>query len=88
MTTSTETSVREEVQEWLRANLPAEWIEGIENDDPAKLAEGRKKVDYNDWCARLGEAGYATPSWPKEYGAPVSDPTVCGWLWNCLTVTR
>ncbi len=74
MSTSTETTVRDEVVSWLRANLPADWVEAIENDDPAKLAEARKKVDYNDWCARLGEAGYATPSWPKPYGGAGLDP--------------
>jgi alkylation response protein AidB-like acyl-CoA dehydrogenase len=67
-------SVREEVVGWLRENLPAEWVEGIENNDPAKVAEGRKKLEYNDWCHRLGEAGYATPSWPKEYGGAGLDP--------------
>ncbi len=74
MSTSTEVTVRDEVVAWLRANLPAEWVEGIEQNDPAKLAEGRKKVEFNDWCARLGEAGYATPSWPKEYGGGGLDP--------------
>jgi alkylation response protein AidB-like acyl-CoA dehydrogenase len=66
--------VREEVVGWLRENLPAEWVKGIEDNDPALLAEGRKKVEYNDWCHRLGEAGYATPSWPKEYGGAGLDP--------------
>ncbi len=68
MSTTTQDSVREEVLGWLRANLPTEWVDGIENNDTVKLAEARKQVDYSDWCARLGEAGYATPSWPKEYG--------------------
>ena len=67
-------SVREEVVSWLHENLPAEWVEGIENNDPAKLAEGRKKLEYNDWCERLGKAGYATPTWPKEYGGGGLDP--------------
>jgi alkylation response protein AidB-like acyl-CoA dehydrogenase len=66
--------VREEVVGWLRENLPAEWVEGIENNDPAKVAEGRKKLEYNDWCERLGKAGYATPTWPKEYGGGGLDP--------------
>ncbi|MEY2471059.1 MAG: hypothetical protein QOK28_388 [Actinomycetota bacterium] len=67
-------SVREEVISWLHDNLPAEWVEGIENNDPAKVAEARKSVDYNDWCERLGKAGYATPTWPKEYGGAGLDP--------------
>ena len=74
MATSTEDAIREEVVAWLRANLPADWIEGIENNDPTKLAEGRKQVDYNEWCEKLGKAGYATPSWPKEYGGGGFDP--------------
>ncbi|MEY2419247.1 MAG: hypothetical protein QOG90_1927 [Actinomycetota bacterium] len=67
-------SVREEVISWLHDNLPAEWVEGIDNNDPAKVAEARKSVDYNDWCERLGKAGYATPTWPKEYGGAGLDP--------------
>jgi alkylation response protein AidB-like acyl-CoA dehydrogenase len=74
MTTSTETTLRDEVVAWLRANLPADWVDGIENDDPAKVAAARPTLDYNDWCARLGEAGYATPSWPKEYGGAGLEP--------------
>ncbi|HUR76624.1 MAG TPA: acyl-CoA dehydrogenase family protein [Acidimicrobiales bacterium] len=73
-TTTTEQSVRDEVVGWLRANLPADWIAGIENDDAARLAEARKTVDYDDWCERLGKAGYATPSWPTEYGGAGLSP--------------
>jgi alkylation response protein AidB-like acyl-CoA dehydrogenase len=70
----TAVSVREEVVGWLRENLPAEWVKGVEDNDPVLLAEARKTVDYNDWCERLGKAGYATPSWPKEYGGAGLDP--------------
>jgi alkylation response protein AidB-like acyl-CoA dehydrogenase len=68
-------ALREEVVSWLRANLPQEWVEGIEEGDDAKLAAGRAKVDYNEWCAKLGEAGWATPTWPKEYGGGGIDPS-------------
>ena len=60
--------VRAEVVAWLRANLPAEWVEAIDTGDGEKLRLARVGHDYNDWCARLGEAGWATPTWPKEYG--------------------
>ena len=29
-------------------------------------------LDVDDWLVRLGEAGYATPTWPAEYGAGLS----------------
>jgi alkylation response protein AidB-like acyl-CoA dehydrogenase len=60
--------IREEVVAWLRDNLPRQWIEAIDSGDDDKLREARKLVDYGEWCARLGEAGWATPTWPAELG--------------------
>ena len=60
--------IREEVVAWLRDNLPPQWVEAIDSGDDAKLREARKLVNYNEWCARLGEAGWATPTWPAEFG--------------------
>jgi alkylation response protein AidB-like acyl-CoA dehydrogenase len=60
--------IREEVVAWLRDNLPRRWVEAIDEGDDAKLREARKLVNYNEWCARLGEAGWATPTWPAEFG--------------------
>jgi len=67
---ATVSEVREEVVSWLRENLPAAWLEAVDAGDPALLREARKLVDYRDWCARLGEAGWATPTWPAEFGFP------------------
>ena len=64
----TDQDLRSAVVSWLRENLPPEWVEAIETGDAEGLREARKLVDYNDWCARLGEAGWATPTWPREYG--------------------
>jgi alkylation response protein AidB-like acyl-CoA dehydrogenase len=64
----TDEQLRATVLEWLRENLPPRWIEAIEADDDHKLRQARTEVDYADWCARLGEAGWATPTWPAEYG--------------------
>jgi alkylation response protein AidB-like acyl-CoA dehydrogenase len=58
--------IREEVVAWLRDNLPRRWVEAIDEGDDAKLREARKLVNYNEWCARLGEAG--SPTWPAEFG--------------------
>src|SRR3954452_15297203 len=64
----TDEQLRERLVEWLHENLPSQWVEAIEQNDPAKLREARQLVDFEDWCARMGDAGWATPTWPAEYG--------------------
>jgi alkylation response protein AidB-like acyl-CoA dehydrogenase len=68
-------ALRQEVVDWLRANLPKEWVDAIDAGDDEKLRAARLLVDYNEWCAKLGEAGWATPTWPKEYGGGGVDPS-------------
>src|SRR5947209_6747847 len=60
--------VRDEVVAWLRDNLPRPWVEAIDEGDPEKLASARRLVRYDEWCAKLGDAGWATPTWPREVG--------------------
>jgi alkylation response protein AidB-like acyl-CoA dehydrogenase len=71
----TDEQLRQQVTAWLHENLPAAWVEAIEADDADKLRAVRGEVEYNDFCARLGEAGWATPTWPKEYGGAGLEPT-------------
>jgi len=66
--TLTDDQLRERLVDWLRENLPPLWVEAIEEGDEEKLRRARELVDFNDWCARLGDAGWATPTWPAEYG--------------------
>ena len=66
--TLTDDQLRERLVDWLRENLPPLWVEAIEEGDDDKFRRARDLVDYDDWCARLGEAGWATPTWPAEYG--------------------
>jgi alkylation response protein AidB-like acyl-CoA dehydrogenase len=54
---------------WLREQLPAGWMEAVDAGDDATVAALRSDLDYADWCVRFGEAGYATPTWPSQYGA-------------------
>jgi alkylation response protein AidB-like acyl-CoA dehydrogenase len=70
----TDEQLRESVVVWLQENLPAPWVEAVEAGDAGALREARKLVEYNAWCARLGEAGWATPTWPKEYGGAGLEP--------------
>ena len=70
----TDRDVRTEVEDWLRANLPSAWVEAVDAGDDGALAAARPQLDYDDWCARLGEAGWATPTWPREYGGAGLEP--------------
>ncbi|HEY7133475.1 MAG TPA: acyl-CoA dehydrogenase family protein [Acidimicrobiia bacterium] len=71
MTTAelTAEQLREQTLDWLRENLPAGWVEAVDHGDDERVAALRRGLDYDEWCVRLGEAGYATPTWPAEYGA-------------------
>jgi alkylation response protein AidB-like acyl-CoA dehydrogenase len=64
--------LREQTLTWLRDKLPAGWMEAVDAGDDEKVAALRRQLDYSEWCVALGEAGYATPTWPKEYGAGLS----------------
>jgi alkylation response protein AidB-like acyl-CoA dehydrogenase len=64
--------LREQTLAWLRENLPAGWIEAVDAGGHERVAVLRRELDYAEWCVRFGESGYATPTWPKEYGAGLS----------------
>jgi alkylation response protein AidB-like acyl-CoA dehydrogenase len=68
----TSEQLRAQTTEWLREHLPAGWMEAIDADDRAAWSRLRGDLDYDAWCKVLGEAGYATPTWPAEYGAGLS----------------
>jgi alkylation response protein AidB-like acyl-CoA dehydrogenase len=67
-----EAAFREEVRAWLAANLPDE-LRG-RRGAAASLEESSR-----EWSRKLGEAGYAALTWPKEYGgrgAPYSHQAI------------
>jgi alkylation response protein AidB-like acyl-CoA dehydrogenase len=64
--------LRDMTRSWLHDHLPAGWMEAIDAGDLATVAALRRDQDYAAWCVDLGEAGYATPTWPAEYGAGLS----------------
>src|SRR5260370_20936006 len=66
--------LRDQTFAWLRDNLPPGWIEAVDAGDDEKVSALRGELDYSEWGIRLGEAGYATPTWPKEDGAGLSLP--------------
>src|SRR6266850_918584 len=68
--TPEEAAFRQEVREFIAANLP---------DGSAKRGARRFQDDDRAWSQKLGEAGYAGLTWPKEYGgagAPYSHQAI------------
>src|SRR5215213_2549768 len=65
-----EAAFRQEVREFIAQNLP----------DESKSRGGRRFEDADrEWSRKLGEAGYAGLTWPKEYGgsgAPYSHQAI------------
>jgi alkylation response protein AidB-like acyl-CoA dehydrogenase len=64
--------LRAQTTEWLREHLPSGWMEAIDHGDRDAWGRLRADLDYDAWCKLLGESGYATPTWPSEYGAGLS----------------
>jgi len=71
-TEATDQELREQTTAFLAAELPAGWLDAVDAGDDTRVAALRDDLNYRDWCRRLGEAGYATPTWPAEYGAGLS----------------
>jgi len=68
--TPDEAAFRQEVRDFIAANLP---------DGSAKRGARRFEDADRDWSQKLGEAGYAGLTWPKEYGgagAPYSHQAI------------
>jgi alkylation response protein AidB-like acyl-CoA dehydrogenase len=62
--TSQETQFRDEVREWMAANVPKDWVKrrNAEESMEARFAYLR------DWQRIMFAAGWTGISWPKEYG--------------------
>src|SRR4051812_38378870 len=67
-----EAAFREEVGAWIAANLP-------EESKGRRGGASRFEEWGREWSRKLGEAGYAAATWPKEYGgagAPYSHQAI------------
>jgi alkylation response protein AidB-like acyl-CoA dehydrogenase len=60
--------VAAEVEQFLRGRLPAEWVRAIDDDDAEALSAARALLELDAWWIDLADAGYVTPTWPREYG--------------------
>jgi alkylation response protein AidB-like acyl-CoA dehydrogenase len=61
-------NVEADLVAWLHDHLPADWVAGIEQDDDERARKGREGFDQQRFLHALGEAGWAQPAWPVEYG--------------------
>jgi len=61
-------AVAADVEQFLRSELPADWVSAIDRDDAEALARSREQLDLEQWWVHLADAGYVTPTWPEEHG--------------------
>jgi alkylation response protein AidB-like acyl-CoA dehydrogenase len=64
--------LRDRTCEWLADHLPNGWMEATDAGDNDAAAKLRAGLDYAAWCTAFGDSGFATPTWPAEYGAGLS----------------
>ena len=59
-------SFRAEARDWLAKNFPP----SLKGKGAMMFAEGRgpSDPDFLTWKKKMGEKGWGTPTWPKEYG--------------------
>ena len=60
-------SFRAEVRAWLEENFPAS-LAGRGGEVMSSEFVESEEPDLAVWCERLGNKGWATPTWPSEYG--------------------
>jgi alkylation response protein AidB-like acyl-CoA dehydrogenase len=72
------------VENWLRANLPPDWVDAVDRDDAVALRQARERLDVADWWERLGDAGWFFSTWPVEYGGHGFDGEQAGVVNNVL----
>jgi alkylation response protein AidB-like acyl-CoA dehydrogenase len=61
-------SFRAEARSWLKENFPQS-LHGKANDVLGGTQYSNELgADARLWCKRLGEKGWGTPTWPREYG--------------------
>jgi alkylation response protein AidB-like acyl-CoA dehydrogenase len=70
---------RVEVRTWFRTVLPAAWMDAVDAGDDDAYAAARRDAERDGWnpigwMGTIGEAGFAAPLWPKEYGGLSGEP--------------
>jgi len=61
--TAKEQAFRQEIRDFLRKELPSDWLQRAGDDDESARDEFER-----GFAQKLGERGWLTCAWPKEYG--------------------
>lgn len=62
--TKEEEAFRQEIRQFLRSELPSDWLQRVGDDE-----DGEARAEFERAFARkMGERGWLTVGWPKEYG--------------------
>jgi alkylation response protein AidB-like acyl-CoA dehydrogenase len=64
--TPEQTAFRDDVRDWLKRNIPRDWIERIRGGADVPRPEAYEFL--RDWQRRMYEAGLVGLTWPVEYG--------------------
>jgi alkylation response protein AidB-like acyl-CoA dehydrogenase len=64
---------RKEVREWVEANFPAS-LKGKPNPMAGEGRAEKPTADQEAWRKAVGEKGWGTPTWPKQYGGGGLNP--------------
>ncbi len=59
-------SFRDEVRDWLKKNLPKDWVARLRQSSDVPRPEAYELL--REWQRRMYEAGFVGLTWPKEYG--------------------
>jgi len=56
------------VEEWVGANVPAQWVTAGRRGGPAAVREVRDRAAYEEWYPVFAASGLVVPTWPAAYG--------------------
>ena len=59
---------RTEAREWLEENFPKSLRKNPDEVTEQVMSGGKTTGDVDLWRQRMGEKGWGTPTWPKQYG--------------------
>jgi len=59
---------RTEAREWLEENFPQSLRKNPDEVTDQVMSGGKTTGDVDLWRKRMGEKGWGTPTWPKQYG--------------------
>jgi len=66
--TPQEGTFRSDVRQFIKQNLPLEWLRSIENNAVVEPDDPTQRAFLKKWRSALAARGWIAPHWPQEYG--------------------